>query len=153
MTITTQKSQLIITSFRKGKHTHSCTTKAHDNSASFRKRRGRSRVSTHVNRIPNQLQRPECNNLFEEIKGSITSICVREVGDRGRARPGDDGSQEDANENGTPHAIQHQEHREHPSRPHRYSIVIFSKQIDSPSHKHTKPHGWILEDMPRAIIG
>lgn len=51
----------------------------------------------------------ERNNLFEVIEEGIPSGRVRKVGDGSRARPRNNGGEEDAYENCTAHTIHHQD--------------------------------------------
>jgi len=54
----------------------------------------------------------ECNNLFKEVEEGIPGGGVRKVRDGSRARPRNNGSEEDADEYCTTHAIHHQENGE-----------------------------------------
>ena len=63
-----------------------------------------------VDCVTDILQGPECNDLLEEIERSIASIRVREIRDSGGSWPRNDRSEEDTNQNGTFHAVQHEEH-------------------------------------------
>ena len=58
------------------------------------------------------LERPERDDLLEEVESSIAGLGVREVGDGCRARPRDDRGEEDADEEGTLDTVEHQEDRE-----------------------------------------
>ena len=81
--------------------------------------------STHINSIPNQLQRPERHNLFEEIERVVPCVRMRERGNSRRAWPRDDGGQEDADEDGTFDAVEHQEHcKDTATRQHDAMFVI-----------------------------
>ena len=54
----------------------------------------------------------ERNNLFEEIEEGIPGSGVRKVGDGSRARPRNNGGEEDADEDCTAYTIHHQENGE-----------------------------------------
>ena len=54
----------------------------------------------------------ERNNLFKVVEEGIPGGSMRKVGDGSRARPRNNGGEEDANEDCTAHAIHHQENGE-----------------------------------------
>lgn len=66
---------------------------------------------TYVNGQTSLLKRAEGNDLLEEIKQVISTIRMREVGDRGVTRPGDNRYQEDTNKNRSSYTVDHQEYR------------------------------------------
>jgi len=61
--------------------------------------------------------------LLEVIEQFITGCGIGKVGNRGRARPGDDRSEDNAKQNGTAHAVHHKEKGENPAR-----VVEFLKK-------------------------
>lgn len=69
------------------------------------------RLITYVNGQTSLLKWAEGNDLLEEIKQVISTIRMREVGDRGVARPGDNRYQEDTNKNRSSYTVDHQEYR------------------------------------------
>jgi hypothetical protein len=50
----------------------------------------------------------ECDNLLEEVESCVAEWGVRKVCNTGRARPRNDGYQQNANDDRTLHAVQHQ---------------------------------------------
>ena len=65
----------------------------------------------YVNGQTSLLEWAEGNDLLEEIKQVISTIRMREVGDRGVTRPGDNRYQEDTNKNRSSYTVDHQEYR------------------------------------------
>ena len=65
----------------------------------------------YVNSQTSLLEWAEGNDLLEEIKQVISTIRMREVGDRGVTRPGDNRYQEDTNKNRSSYTVDHQEYR------------------------------------------
>ena len=65
----------------------------------------------YVNGQTSLLEWAEGNDLLEEIKQVISTIRMREVGDRGVTRPGDNRYQEDTNKNRSSYTVDHQECR------------------------------------------
>src|SRR5437667_8158774 len=51
----------------------------------------------------------EVDHLTEEVKGGVAYGSVGKEGHFGTARPGDDANEEDANNHGAPHAVEHQD--------------------------------------------
>ena len=69
------------------------------------------KLITYVNGQTSLLKWAEGNDLLEEIKQVISTIRMREVGDRGVTRPGDNRYQEDTNKNRSSYTVDHQEYR------------------------------------------
>lgn len=69
------------------------------------------KLITYVNGQTSLLKWAEGNYLLEEIKQVISTIRMREVGDRGVTRPGDNRYQEDTNKNRSSYTVDHQEYR------------------------------------------
>jgi hypothetical protein len=65
-----------------------------------------------VERVTDLGQWVECDDLLEEVEHLVSGLSVREVSDRSRTGPGNDGSEENADKNGTSNAVHHQKHRE-----------------------------------------
>ena len=62
------------------------------------------------------LERPESNDLLEEVEHGVARGGVREVGDRSGARPRDDRGDENTNKDSSLDAVEHQEHGEDSAR-------------------------------------
>ena len=69
------------------------------------------KLITYVNGQTSLLKWAEGNDLLEEIKQVISTIRMREVGDWGVTRPGDNRYQEDTNKNRSSYTVDHQEYR------------------------------------------
>lgn len=52
------------------------------------------------------------DDLFEVVEQRVTRRGMGEVCDNSRARPGDNGSQKDANQDGAANSVHHEENRE-----------------------------------------
>jgi len=89
-------------------HTHSCTKRTRIDLTLIHW----IQHKTYINGIANFLKFVECNNLFEIVEEGIAGGVVRKVGDGSRARPRNNGSEEDTDEDCTPHAVHHQENGE-----------------------------------------
>lgn len=75
--------------------------------------KGQPKLSAVFRDIPlldsqNTLNRTERHNLLEKIKGRITEFGVREVSNWSRSRPGDDGYEQNAKDDGTLDPIHHE---------------------------------------------
>ena len=68
------------------------------------------KLITYVNGQTSLLKWAEGDDLLEEIKQVISTIRMREVGDRGVTRPGDNRYQEDTNKNRSSYTVDHQEY-------------------------------------------
>lgn len=68
----------------------------------------------------------ERNNLFEIIEEIIPGGRVRKVGDGSRAGPWNNGGEEDAYEEGTAHAIHHQENGEDAEYFRRFIMSVWT---------------------------
>lgn len=71
---------------------------------------------TYVDHISNFLDSMERNDLLEIVEKGISSGCVGEEGHRSGARPRNDGSEEDTDQNSAPNAIEHEENGQEPER-------------------------------------
>lgn len=66
-------------------------------------------VSTHIERVPDTLQRAERDDLLEEVEEVVAGRRVWEEGDGRGARPRDDGDEDDAEQDRAADAVEHQE--------------------------------------------
>jgi hypothetical protein len=65
--------------------------------------------------VKHSSDRVESDDLFEEVEVRVTDSVMSEVADRGRARPGDNGYQQNAEDDGTLDAVHHQKNRNEPT--------------------------------------
>lgn len=65
------------------------------------------------------------DNLLKEVESIVSEYRVGEVSDGGRARPGDNGNEEDTEDDGTLDAVHHQHDRKETTA------------------EDSDPHGWI----------
>ena len=95
---------------RRSSHTHSCTKRTRTDLTLIHWIQHKPK--TYINGIANFLKFVECDDLFKIVEESISGGVVRKVGYGSRARPRNNGSEEDADEDCTTHAVHHQENGE-----------------------------------------
>jgi hypothetical protein len=81
----------------------------------------RNKDFSHVNSIPNVLERMEGDDFLEEVEEVVSSRCVREVCNGGGARPWDDRDKEDTNKDSASDTVKHKENSENAMQWIRYA--------------------------------
>ena len=91
--------------------------------------------TAHLERVPDVLERPERDDLLEEVESSITRRGVREVRNSRGSGPRDDTCEENTDQNGTLDTIEHEEDGKDTAK------------------EDTEPHCGALKDMSGTEVG